>query len=153
MTPMLTIQVLVGFIVLLGGYLIYEQYATVYRHGNIALSVKLKRKYWIDGAIFVGLIGLVYFYAFTHQSDSWIQGLLIGIFVISGYLFLVRQPVVIFKKDGFFYSAFFIPYQRIHAMNLSEDGGLVLQLEQKQLVIWVKHPQDLEKIYQVLREL
>ncbi|MGX9915614.1 DUF986 family protein, partial [Enterobacter hormaechei subsp. hoffmannii] len=35
-------------------------------------------------------------------------------------------------------------------MNLSEDGVLVMQLEQRRLLIRVKNIDDLEKIYKLL---
>ena len=39
---------------------------------------------------------------------------------------------------------------RIKEMNLSEDGVLVMQLEQRRLLIRVKNIDDLEKIYKLL---
>ncbi|HCN6418505.1 TPA: DUF986 family protein, partial [Escherichia coli] len=41
-------------------------------------------------------------------------------------------------------------YSRIKAMNLSEDGVLVMQLEQRRLLIRVRNIDDLEKIYKLL---
>ncbi|MGP6347810.1 DUF986 family protein, partial [Escherichia coli] len=41
-------------------------------------------------------------------------------------------------------------YSRIKAMNLSEDGVLVMQLEQRRLLIRVRTIDDLEKIYKLL---
>jgi uncharacterized membrane protein YobD (UPF0266 family) len=43
-----------------------------------------------------------------------------------------------------------IEYNRIKEMNLSEDGVLVMQLEQRRLLIRVKNIDDLEKIYNLL---
>ncbi|MCL7707492.1 DUF986 family protein, partial [Enterobacter kobei] len=43
-----------------------------------------------------------------------------------------------------------IEYNRIKEMNLSEDGVLVMQLEQRRLLIRVKNIDDLEKIYTLL---
>lgn len=66
------------------------------------------------------------------------------------YLFWFRQPKIIFKTDGFFFANAWIEYNRIKAMNLSEDGVLVMQLEQRRLLIRVKNIDDLEKIYKLL---
>ncbi|HCL2513524.1 TPA: DUF986 family protein, partial [Salmonella enterica subsp. enterica serovar Infantis] len=41
---------------------------------------------------------------------------------------------------------------RIKEMNLSEDGVLVMQLEQRRLLIRVRNIDDLEKIYKLLIE-
>jgi uncharacterized membrane protein YobD (UPF0266 family) len=43
-----------------------------------------------------------------------------------------------------------IEYNRIKEMNLSEDGVLVMQLEQRRLLVRVKNIDDLEKIYNLL---
>ncbi|EDW1221711.1 DUF986 family protein, partial [Salmonella enterica subsp. enterica] len=45
-----------------------------------------------------------------------------------------------------------IEYNRIKEMNLSEDGVLVMQLEQRRLLIRVRNIDDLEKIYKILIE-
>ncbi|MDI5677440.1 DUF986 family protein, partial [Salmonella enterica subsp. enterica serovar Anatum] len=41
----------------------------------------------------------------------------------------------IFKQRGFFFANVWIEYNRIKEMNLSEDGVLVMQLEQRRLLI------------------
>nr|MBA2816851.1 Uncharacterized membrane protein YobD, UPF0266 family [Candidatus Pantoea persica] len=51
------------------------------------------------------------------------------------------------KRDGFFYGGVWIDYGRIQSMNLSEDGILVMQLEQHRLLIAVQQLDDLERIY------
>ena len=55
-----------------------------------------------------------------------------------------------FKPRGFFFANVWIEYQRIKEMNLSEDGVLVMQLEQRRLLIRVRNIDDLEKIYKLL---
>ena len=66
------------------------------------------------------------------------------------YLFWIRTPKIIFKPRGFFFANVWIEYQRIKEMNLSEDGVLVMQLEQRRLLIRVRNIDDLEKIYKLL---
>jgi uncharacterized membrane protein YobD (UPF0266 family) len=46
-----------------------------------------------------------------------------------------------------------IEYNRIKEMNLSEDGVLVMQLEQRRLLIRVKNIDDLENIYNLLLKI
>ena len=60
-------------------------------------------------------------------------------------------------SDGFLYildprseDHVWIDYSRIKEMNLSEDGVLVMQLEQRRLLIRVRNIDDLEKIYKLL---
>ena len=64
--------------------------------------------------------------------------------------FLDPFAKLIFKKYGFFFANVWIEYNRIKEMNLSEDGVLVMQLEQRRLLIRVKNIDDLEKIYTLL---
>lgn len=60
------------------------------------------------------------------------------------YIFWIRVPKIIFKQKVFFANVW-IEYSRIKAMNLSEDGVLVMQLEQRRLLIRVRNIDDLEK--------
>ncbi len=68
------------------------------------------------------------------------------------YIFWIRTPRIIFKQRGFFFANVWIEYNRIKEMNLSEDGVLVMQLEQRRLLIRVHNIDDLEKIYKLLIE-
>ncbi|HAT7250676.1 TPA: DUF986 family protein, partial [Salmonella enterica subsp. enterica serovar Dublin] len=43
-------------------------------------------------------------------------------------------------------------YNRIKEMNLSEDGVLVMQLEQRRLLIRVRNIDNLEKVYKLIIE-
>ncbi|MCB4829549.1 DUF986 domain-containing protein, partial [Providencia rettgeri] len=43
-----------------------------------------------------------------------------------------------------------ILYERIKTMNLSEDGILIIGLEQKKIYIKVSHLDDLQRIYEFL---
>lgn len=64
----------------------------------------------------------------------------------DGFLYiLIRVPKIIFKQKVFFFANVWIEYSRIKAMNLSEDGVLVMQLEQRRLLIRVRNIDDLEK--------
>ncbi len=66
------------------------------------------------------------------------------------YLFWIRSPKIIFKSAGFFFANIWIEYPRVKQMNLSEDGVLVMQLEQRRLLVRVKNIDDLEKISRLL---
>lgn len=54
------------------------------------------------------------------------------------------------QTNWFFFANIWIEYKRIKAMNLSEDGVLVMQLEQRRLLIRVRNIDDTEKIYKLL---
>ncbi len=52
---------------------------------------------------------------------------------------LIRSPKLILKNTGSSFANVWIEYNRIKEMNLSEDGVLVMQLEQRRLLIRVKN--------------
>ena len=58
---------------------------------------------------------------------------------------LIRSPKLILKH-GFFFANVWIEYNRIKEMNLSEDGVLVMQLEQRRLLIRVRNIDDRKDI-------
>ena len=70
--------------------------------------------------------------------------LLSALALMGLYLFWIRTPRILFKRAVFFANVW-IEYPRIKAMNLSEDGVLVMQLEQRRLLIRVRNIDDLEK--------
>jgi uncharacterized membrane protein YobD (UPF0266 family) len=59
---------------------------------------------------------------------------------------------MLFKSTGFYYANAFITYDRIKSMNLSEDGVLVIELEQRKLLIRVNQLDDLQNIYNLMVE-
>lgn len=69
----------------------------------------------------------------------------------DGFLYILdsRSERSSLNKKVFFANVW-IEYSRIKAMNLSEDGVLVMQLEQRRLLIRVRNIDDLEKIYKLL---
>lgn len=142
--------VLVVFIVALLAYAIYDELIMPRRHGETLLTITLLRRGRIDAFIFAGLLAiLIYNNVVSHGAliTTW---LLCALALMAIYLFWIRAPKLIFKNHGFFFANIWIEYNRIKEMNLSEDGVLVMQLEQRRLLIRVKDIDDLEKIYKVI---
>lgn len=142
--------VLVVFIVALLAYAIYDELIMPRRHGETLLTTPLLRRGRIDAFIFAGLLAiLIYNNVISHGAliTTW---LLCALALMAIYLFWIRAPKLIFKNHGFFFANIWIEYNRIKEMNLSEDGVLVMQLEQRRLLIRVKDIDDLEKIYKVI---
>ncbi|HCB1615632.1 TPA: DUF986 family protein, partial [Serratia marcescens] len=73
--------------------------------------------------------------------------LLISLALLAIYISYIRPPKMVFKAQGFFFANVFVEYNRIKAMNLSEDGILAVDLEQRRLLVQVNHLDDLERIY------
>ncbi|MGS3447352.1 DUF986 family protein [Klebsiella electrica] len=146
----LTDLVLILFILVLLAFAIYDQFIMPRRHGPLLLAIPLLRRSRVDGIIFVALTAiLIYNNVISHGAliTTW---LLSALALMGWYLFWIRTPKVIFKPTGFFFANIWIEYKRIKAMNLSEDGVLVMQLEQRRLLIRVRNIDDLEKIYKLL---
>lgn len=142
--------VLVVFIVALLAYAIYDELIMPRRNGETLLTIPLLRRGRIDAFIFAGLLAiLIYNNVMSHGAliTTW---LLCALALMAIYLFWIRAPKLIFKNHGFFFANIWIEYNRIKEMNLSEDGVLVMQLEQRRLLIRVKDIDDLEKIYKVI---
>ncbi|STQ11146.1 protein YobD [Enterobacter cloacae] len=120
------------------------------RHGETLLTLPLLRRGRIDAFIFAGLVVILIYNNVTSHGAILTTWLLCALALMAIYLFWIRSPKLIFKKHGFFFANVWIEYNRIKEMNLSEDGVLVMQLEQRRLLIRVKNIDDLEKIYKLL---
>lgn len=138
------------FIVLLLLYAIYDQWVMPRRHGKTQLRVVLQRRSKIDSLIFIGLIMILIYNNVTQHGPVITTTLLMALILVAVYLFWIRSPQLILKSEGLFFANAWINYDRIKSMNLSEDGVLVIELEQRRLLIRVKKLDDLEKIYHVM---
>ncbi|HBM7654028.1 TPA: DUF986 domain-containing protein [Enterobacter cloacae] len=145
-----TDTVLVLFIVALLAYAIYDEFIMPRRHDETLLTLPLLRRGRIDAFIFAGLVVILIYNNVTSHGAILTTWLLCALALMAIYLFWIRSPKLIFKKHGFFFANVWIEYNRIKEMNLSEDGVLVMQLEQRRLLIRVKNIDDLEKIYKLL---
>ncbi|MGC6744700.1 YobD family protein [Escherichia coli] len=109
------------------------------------LAIPLLRRGRIDSVIFVGLIVILIYNNVTNHGaliTTWLlSALALMGFLYSGSAF--RRSSL--NKKVFFFANVWIEYSRIKAMNLSEDGVLVMQLEQRRLLIRVRNIDDLEK--------
>lgn len=135
------------FIVLLLLYAVYDEFIQDRRQGPTLLKVKLKRRSRIDSLIFVALLAILLYRNLVSQGSPLTSWLLITLALVAIYLAYIRWPTLLFKAQGFFYANAFIAYSRIKAMNLTEDGILVIALEQRRLLIQVAQLDDLQKIY------
>ncbi|GLR09129.1 hypothetical protein COO59_02880 [Mixta theicola] len=148
----LTDVVLVLFIVLLLLYTIYDQGIMPRRHGKTLLQVPLQRRSKVDNIIFIGLIMILIYNNVSQHGPVITTTLLMALIVVAVYLSWIRTPQLLLKNQGLFFANVWINYDRIKSMNLSEDGILVIQLEQRNLLIRVRKLDDLEKIHHVMLE-
>ncbi|PHM45746.1 hypothetical protein Xmau_00134 [Xenorhabdus mauleonii] len=137
-------------IALMLAFSIYDEFIIDRLKGKTLLSIKLKRKQRIDALIFIILIVIVIYNNVSSHGSQFTTYLLSFIILITLYLGYIRSPKLIFKQQGFYYSNRFFSYDNIKSMNLSEDGILMMELEQNKIYISVTNLDDLEKIYQFL---
>lgn len=146
----ITDLVLVFFIAALLAYAIYDQFIMPRRNGPTLLAIPLLRRSRVDSVIFIGLIAILIYNNVTSHGAIMTTWLLCALALMGFYIFWIRVPKILFKQGGFFFANVWIEYNRIKEINLSEDGVLVMQLEQRRLLIRVRNIDDLEKIYKLL---
>ncbi|MBD2785453.1 DUF986 domain-containing protein [Xenorhabdus sp. DI] len=142
--------VLIVLIVFMLAFAIYDEFIINQLKGKTLLNIKLKRKQRIDALIFIILIAIVIYNNITSHGSQFTTYLLSFTILVTLYLGYIRSPKLIFKKDGFYYANRFFSYESIKAMNLSEDGILMMDLAPHKIYLSVTNLDDLEKIYQFL---
>ncbi|RPE03114.1 DUF986 domain-containing protein [Candidatus Pantoea deserta] len=133
-------------------FALYDEAILPRRKGPTRLRVALRRRHKIDSLIFIGLLGILLWNNVTHQGEQLTTTLLMVLCFLAFWLFWLRRPTLLMKDKGLFYAGVWVAYERIQSMNLSEDGILVMQLEQRRLLIAVQQLDDLERIYTTLVE-
>lgn len=148
----LTDYLILAVIALFLLYAIYDEFLMDRLHGKTRLKVLLQRRSKLDSLIFIGLVAILIYHNVTANGPQITTTLLLVLAFFSVWMFWIRRPKLLLKPDGFFYANVWIAYSRIQGMNLSEDGVLVMQLEQRRLLIHVCKIDDLEKIYKIMIE-
>ncbi|WP_426577522.1 DUF986 family protein [Xenorhabdus stockiae] len=146
----LNVIILIASILLAFAFAIYDEFFIHYFKGKTLLIIKLKRKHRIDALIFIILVSIVIYNNVVAQGSPLTTYLLSFIILISIYFGYIRSPKLIFKKEGFYYFNRFFYYENIKAINLSEDGILMIEFEVNKIYIAVTKLDDLEKIYKFL---
>ncbi|MGV2880066.1 DUF986 domain-containing protein [Pantoea vagans] len=134
------------------GFAVYHEAILPRRHGPTRLRVTLLRQHKLDSLIFIGLLLILLWNNVSHHGPQLTTSLLMVLSFVAFWLFWLRKPMLLMKNEGLFYAGVWIDYRRIQGMNLSEDGILVIQLEQRRLLIAVQQLDDLERIYTTLVE-
>ena len=133
-------------------FAVYDEAILPRRRGPTRLRVTLRRRHKLDSLIFIALLLILLWNNLTHQGPRLTTALLMVLSFLAFWLFWLRKPALLMKNEGLFYAGVWVDYRRIQGMNLSEDGILVVQLEQRRLLIAVEQLDDLERIYHTLVE-
>lgn len=137
-------------IVLILAYAIYLEWLVPRRRGKTLLRVNLLRKGRVDSLIFIALLGIVIYRHYTGRGEALTLYLLTFLLIAACYISFIRRPVLLFKPEGFYYGNLFIGYDRIRQLHLTEEGVLMIQLEQRKLPIHVQNISDLDQIKHIL---
>jgi len=143
------LMVLIAAMVL---FAVYEDAIVPRRNGATLLRVALCRRHKIDSAIFIGLLLILLWQNVAHQGPPRTTTLLMMLCFLALWLGWIRSPALLMKAEGLFYAGAWIDYRRIQGMQLSEDGILAIQLEQRRLYVAAKDLDDLARIYHTLIE-
>ncbi|QDY42135.1 DUF986 family protein [Candidatus Pantoea soli] len=133
-------------------FAIYDDAILPRRRGPTRLRVALRRRHLIDSGIFIVLLLILLWNNIQQHGTPLTTTLLMVLCFMAVWLFWLRSPQLLMKNEGMFFAGVWIDYRRIQSMNLSEDGILAMQLEQRRLLIAVQQLDDLEKIYHTLVE-
>ena len=139
--------ILAILILLMLAYAIYDEFIQPLQRGKTLLKIKLKRKHRMDAVIFIILISIILYTNVTKNGNLLTTYLLLVTIFMAIYIAFIRSPKLLFKDNGFYFANVFILYSRIKTMNLSEDGILIIALEQSKIYIKVSQLDDLQKIY------
>ncbi|WP_158379632.1 DUF986 family protein [Candidatus Williamhamiltonella defendens] len=143
---------LIIFIISLLIYAVYNEFILNFIKGKTLLKVNLERKNKVDATILIGLTIIFIYKNMINLSSSLTIYLLFCLLLLIIYIFYIRYPKLIFKKDGFFYYNILINYKHIKNIKLSEDGILAIYLKKRSIFIKVVYFEDLKKMFHVLLE-
>ncbi|MBA4603867.1 DUF986 family protein [Thermoactinomyces mirandus] len=148
----ITSIVLLIFIVLIAGYLIYESTIIPFLKGKTRLVILLRKRLLGDQLIFAGLLIILYISNYVRGVKGWDNYLLLVLTVLFIFYVFIRSPKAHFKDKGFFYGLFYTEYDKIKDMRLSEDGVLVIDTDRRRLMLFARRIEDLESILKHLVE-
>lgn len=104
---------LIIFIISFLIYAVYNEFILNFIKGKTILKVNLERKNKVDATILIGLTIIFIYNNMINLSSPLTIYLLFGLLLLIIYIFYIRYPKLIFKKDGFFYCNILINYKNI----------------------------------------
>ncbi len=144
--------VLLIFIAMIAGYLIYESAIIPFLKGDTRLVILLRKRLLGDQIIFAGLLVILYITNYVRGVKGWDNYLLLILTILFIYYVSIRSPKAYFKDKGFYYGLFYTEYDKIKSMRLSKDGILVVDTDRRRLMLFARQIEDLEKILKHLME-
>lgn len=131
-------------------YAFWEQFGIDRIKGKTRLKVRLKKRTKLDSLIFITLIAVIIWQSEGHIAPFTVY-LLAFLVLLSLYMAFLRTPMLIFKKDGFFFENIFVSFDKIQAVNLADNHKLVFDLKNgKRMVAWLNQQTDVDAVVALL---
>ena len=131
-------------------YAFWEQFGIDRIKGKTRLKVRLKKRAKLDSLIFITLIAVIIWQSEGHIAPFTVY-LLAFLVLLSLYMAFWRTPMLIFKKDGFFFENIFVSFDKIQAVNLADNHKLVFDLKNgKRIVAWLNQQTDVDAVVALL---
>lgn len=131
-------------------YAFWEQFGLDRIKGKTRLKVRLKKRTKLDSLIFITLIAVIIWQSEGNIAPFTVY-LLAFLVLLSLYMAFLRTPMLIFKKDGFFFENIFVSFDKIQAVNLADNHKLVFDLKNgKRMVAWLNQQTDVDAVVALL---
>lgn len=135
-------------------YAFYDQFLMEKLKGKTYLKVRLYRRNKLEGTVLIGLLGIALYQSYPDGLTSFYLFLLATFGILVIYQFFIRYPVLILKPKGFFFANLYVAYDRINAINISENGFLQFVLKNgRTLPIYIQEVDDVAKVLQFFVEI
>lgn len=130
--------------------MLWDQYAAPRNKGKTLLAIPLKKRAKLDAFIFIALIAVIIF-----QSKGQVAAMTIFLLAVavlqSVYFAFFRSPRLLFKKSGMLVDNIFVDYEKVKALNLTENNIFVMDLTNgKRMTALLANPADKGRIFQFI---
>ncbi len=128
-------------------FAIYDQFIMLKLKGETKLAIQLQRQVKNDAWILIGLIFLSIVYGIQNGIELLTLYLLGFSILLCFYAAFLRSPKLLLKEQGFFFGNVFFQYQNIHAINLTEQKILVIDMKSgRRLLVRIEKEDDVAKV-------
>ncbi|AWX14335.1 hypothetical protein CEP49_07170 [Mergibacter septicus] len=150
----MNVYILFLIILFFFGYAFYDQFLMEKLKGKTCLKVRLYQRNKLEGTVLIALLGVAVYQSYPDELMPFYLFLLASFGVLVIYQFFIRCPVLILKPKGFFFANLYVSYDRINAINISENGFLQFVLKNgRALPIYIQAVDDIVKVLNFFVEI
>lgn len=141
--------ILLMIVIVYSGYYLFDGLIQPFLGGKAVLTVRLRRRNYVDQLIFAGVVVIIYINNKVHGGSGLTDLFLLLLTMVLLYGIIFYAPKARFKEKGFYYGLSYNPYDRIKKMKLSKDGVLVIEMGRRRVLLFARKEKDLQKILNV----